>query len=287
MSFRLHWLFAGICLAAASCDSSDRVGSRGPIVLGDPATIVTETDSQYLRDFITDIHLPAPQAEATVAAPTAADTTQQADTVARQGQSAEEPVKKEPTAKEAVAAAEQGLTVDFGEITVFIPNIETRTYSGSPKSRNSAAVQLTGGKIAGNSIRISGKGKVERINQRYETSVRYKHASGTLLLESLNYTSDWKSLKAGREVTIVGLEEKKLQYKKATPAQIRTAVTKAARAKKLSKKKEQDYLNGIRNIRSVNQKPLDVVLRTVIWEISGRDSKGRAFKKELRIDMSV
>lgn len=38
-----------------ACNSMQQEGSKGPIILGDPATIVTETDSQYLGDMVMDL----------------------------------------------------------------------------------------------------------------------------------------------------------------------------------------------------------------------------------------
>ena len=43
-----------------SC-KEDKKQNNGPIILGDPATIVTETDSKYMSDFVDDIQLLAPQ----------------------------------------------------------------------------------------------------------------------------------------------------------------------------------------------------------------------------------
>jgi len=275
MSLRPLCLLAGICIAISSCDTADRGGSRGAIVLGDPATIVTETDSQYLRDFVADARMPAAPLQTPPAA--APDTDRRPDTAAKQ-------VPAEPPAAVAAAA---GLNADFGEIRVFIPGIEPRTFSSSIKNKRSAAYQLASGRLAGNQLQISGSGKVDRVSQRYETDIVYRHELGVLVLEALHYTSGWQTLKGNATVRITGLEEKSLHYTRATPARIRTAVTRAARGEGFSRKKEQEYLDGIRNIRSANQKPLDVELRTVIWQITGKDSKGKTFHKELRIDMPV
>ena len=38
-----------------SCDSVQQDTSRGPIILGDPASIVTETDTQFLGDIVMDL----------------------------------------------------------------------------------------------------------------------------------------------------------------------------------------------------------------------------------------
>ncbi|MNU24442.1 hypothetical protein D3C71_127660 [compost metagenome] len=49
-----------------SCDSVQQDASRGSIILGDPATIVTETDTQFLGDIVMDLEekelVPAPAA---------------------------------------------------------------------------------------------------------------------------------------------------------------------------------------------------------------------------------
>jgi hypothetical protein len=39
----------------SACEFSRNEESNGPIVLGDPSTIVTETDSQYLDDLVMDM----------------------------------------------------------------------------------------------------------------------------------------------------------------------------------------------------------------------------------------
>ncbi|HRP90575.1 MAG TPA: LysM peptidoglycan-binding domain-containing protein [Edaphocola sp.] len=44
-------------IAFTSCDFSSKDSNRGPIVLGDPSTIVTETNSKYLEDTIQDLEM--------------------------------------------------------------------------------------------------------------------------------------------------------------------------------------------------------------------------------------
>lgn len=55
----------------ASCDSVQQEANRGPIVLGDTATIVTETDTQFLGDIVMDLE---EKELAPAAAPQAKDT---------------------------------------------------------------------------------------------------------------------------------------------------------------------------------------------------------------------
>ncbi len=54
----------------ASCDSAQQDANRGSIILGDPATIVTETDTQFLGDIVMDLE----EKELAPAQPTAKDT---------------------------------------------------------------------------------------------------------------------------------------------------------------------------------------------------------------------
>ncbi len=270
MHIRSLFFAACLCMAFIACNAPDQFKSRGPIVLGDSSMIVTETDPQYLGDMVADLQPVAPQP---VLPPQPPDTARQADTTRQ-------------TTALPPATQEDGLKVDFGEIHVLIPDIETTSFSGSISNSKSAAYMLTGGKIAGNRLRFTGSGTVTRVTQRYETVLAITGKSEKLVLESLSYTSGWQTLKGNKDAYIIsGLEDAKLQYVKATQSTIRNAVTKTTRANKMSRQEQQEYLNAVKKVRAANQKPMTVVLRYVIWQISGKDSKGRDFNKELRMDM--
>lgn len=51
-------LFPGLILSLSwtACDLNRTDTAKGAIILGDPATIVTETDAQYLEDAVTDLN---------------------------------------------------------------------------------------------------------------------------------------------------------------------------------------------------------------------------------------
>ncbi len=272
MNLRSFLFTACFCMAFIACNAPDQFKSRGPIVLGDSSTIVTETDSQYLRDMVADFQpvVPQPQPEPTPQeAPPTPDT----------------PIAAQAAATAAAIPA-KGLEVDFDEIKVFIADIETTSFSYSASNKKNAAYMLTGGSLAGNKLQFSGEGTITRVNQRYETALAIEGKSEPLVLESLAKTSGWQTLKVHKdEVILSGLEAAKLQYFKASQSRIRTEVTKVARAKRLNRQEQQEYLNAVKKVRAANQKPMTVLLRYVTWQISGKDSKGRAFTKELRIDM--
>ncbi|MBC7553612.1 MAG: hypothetical protein H7257_06495 [Taibaiella sp.] len=86
---------------------------------------------------------------------------------------------------------------------------------------------------------------------------------------------------------ITGLSENELQFADADNRDIRNAVQKSARSRRLSSKKTQEWLSVMGNPRTANQKPLMVVLRSVMWKIDGKDAAGKMFSKQIRVDIPM
>jgi hypothetical protein len=181
-----------------------------------------------------------------------------------------------------------GLHVNFKEVQVFLPGIETRELKKqNPLRLNGVSYQLIDGNIRTNKLVMTGA-TVHRVLQKYITTVIAKNELGTLSLESLGSTSAWKPLPgSNNSYTIAGLEQNKLQSRNISPAAIKAAVVKAAKRKKFSRQTSQKWEQSVRNVRSVNQKPLTIYLRSVIWKIEGKDGRGRNFQKEIRLDMPM
>jgi hypothetical protein len=259
-------------LLTASCNR-DKKQSNGPIVLGDSTTMVTETDPQYLTDYVDDIQLRTinydstnPIKENIAAAPS--DSTQQ---------------------KNSTAPAGKGLEAAFKGVTIFIPGIEARSLrQQNLENASGASYQLTGGDLNGKELRISGGATVTEVSQRYMTIVLAKTELGTLQLDRLDNLTDWKALSGGNNVyTISGLDANNLEYEKATPGQIRDAVERAARNKRFSRANIRRWVHEVQNVRSVTQSPLRVVLRSVMWKVEGQDANGKPFHKQVRIDIPI
>lgn len=283
--FVLAILSAAIILQSCGTENPNR---GKPIVLGDPATIVTETDSQYLQDFVADVRPLQP-----VAAPPAETQQPTADTAATQPEKEAtlEPEKKEPEQPKEEPRQElkgNGLKANFKEVSILIPNLTTRPYKQQDLSKASgASFEMTGGKLNGNQIKLSG-GKVTRVSQRYQTVIVIKNELGTLVLDQLSRTTNWQALKgSGNSYTISGLDDKRLEYVKASPNSIKNAVTRAVKSKRMSRAMQQKWINSVRNVRAANQKPLTVELRSVMWKIDGKDASGKAFQKQLRLDIPL
>lgn len=288
MNLRYSIILPFILVALFSCNNGDNARSHGSIRLGDSASIVTENDSEYLKDIVTDFKSQVPERTqetdtAATPAPQQPKDTAVATTVAAQ-QEAAKPAPETPAAQ----PQGEGLTVAFKDVSIFIPGLTVKTYRKQNLERaNGASYQLTGGKLNGNHIKIV-SGNVTRISQHYQTVVTIKNELGTLPLDALSSTTEWQALPGSKGTyTISGLDGRHLQYDKATPAQIRKALERAMRAHHISRRKEKEWLNSIARVRAVNQPPLSVTLRSVIWKIEGKDARGRNFQKQVRVDLPI
>lgn len=234
--------------------------------MGDPATIVTETDSAYLQDLVLDYHPTPPPPEA-IQAPVP-------DTTRQQIAENQNPKQQEPAAK-----AEKGLKVDLGGVTILITNIEA--------NGDGTSYMLKSGTINGQKIIIK-EGSIDKIEQRYQAVVIVENELGTLVLDNVRTLSDWKPIKgSGNTYTISGLEERKLEAPRITRSSIRSAVSRETRQRRMSRSLQQKWVNSVKNVRRANQKPLDLKLRSVMWKIDGKTASGRPFNKQVRIDLPL
>ena len=115
-----------------------------------------------------------------------------------------------------------------------------------------------------------------------------KNELGMLPLETLTSTTSWTPLKGMNNIyQISGLDEKSLEYPDVNRNEIRNAISKATRRRHMSRRKMQEWESSVRNVRAANQKPLFVVLRSVMWKIDGKDADGKIFSKQIRIDIPL
>jgi len=274
------WI-ALIFLTACTDDRTNQ--SHGPIKLGDSATIVTESDPRYLKDYVPDLH-PVMEKVEQPDEPTATKTETPAEDTAKSAETAANTTTATPAANTV-----NGLNVAFKEITLSIPGIAGRTYQkGDLQNARGASYELTSGTLAGNKLQASG-GTVQKVTQRYQTVLSLKNGNDVLLLESLgNFSSAWEPLNGNNGVyPMANLEPAKLGFKDLKPAAIANAVQQAARRKRLDRKATQEWLNLTKTVKTTNAAPCAVVLRSVNWRITGKDAAGKTFNKELRIDIPM
>lgn len=267
-------LFSGIISLLFSCKDHPS-NNHGPIVLGDTSTIVTENDPQRLKDLVVDLQpvIPPPsENDSAGKAPAAIDTLKKA----KPAIPAEQPLPD-------VA----GLKAEFKEVTVLIPGVNAKQAGRADLQRaNGAVYTFVSGNINGSTIRVTGN--ITRVLQRYQTTVVLKNEMGTMAIDPLSTTTGWEALKgSNNQFKITDLDQKSLDYPEVSAAGIRNAVMKAAKRHRYSRRKVEEWVYSVRRVRSVNQKPMYVMLRSVMWKIDGKDANGRMFSKQIRIDMPL
>jgi hypothetical protein len=269
-------LFIAAAFMFTACDnsSSNKKSEGEAIVMGDPSTIITEKDSAHLRDMVADLKPEELALPIDSVPPKKADTVKAAGTVA------------EKTADKAPAQNVSGLSIAFKEVTILVPGVTAKLAGKTNLEKaNSATYQLTDGKINGNGIQVSG-GTITNVSMRYQSEVSIKNNLGTLELDALGSTSGWKTIKGNNgSYNITGLNDNQLATAKITPGAIKNAVSKKARQRRMNRKTEQQWQASVRNVRSANQKPMDVSLRAVMFKIDGKDKAGKSFSKQVRIDL--
>jgi hypothetical protein len=275
-------VMAAVAVVCGAC-KNNTAKNHGPIVLGDSASIVTEKDPRKLSDLVTDLQpdIP-PAANPDSIAKAQAAQNKPADS-AKDGAAKARPAQGEDQSLPDVA----GLKAEFKELTVLVPGI-TAKISGNTnlKNANSAVYTLLSGSLEGGSLHL--KGSVTKVTQKCQSVVVIKNKLGSLPLESLTETSDFEAVKVEKNVYVIkNIDGNSLDVPTANNSVIRNAVIKAANKRRLSHKKLQEWLTSVGSVRTANQKPLVVTLRSVIWKIDGKDENGKAFSKQIRIDIPL
>lgn len=275
-------LISGLILLSSCGDSQSQ--KHGTIVLGDPSTIVTETDSSRLQDMVTDLK---PQIKP------AAPEVEEPSSKPADPPSPEKPVTEAPPAQVPAPASAKmqisgpGLNADFNIMSMQVPNLDVQPAGNKNLARANGAVFIyKGGNINGNVIKVTAN--VTKVSQRYQSVIVLKNELGVLPLETLTKTASWQAVKGANNVyRIAGIDEKNLEYEDAGAGEIKNAVSKAASKRRYSRKKVQEWVNSVKNVRDVKQKPLHVMLKTVMWKIDGKDADGKLFSKQIRIDIPL
>lgn len=277
MNYRSTYCLLGLAgIVLFSCNNLPSK-SHGPIKLGDSAAIVTEEDQHRLQDMVTDLKPLIP--------PSAPDV----DTPKKE-------VATTDTAKKAMATVMQapttlpagpGMKAEFKEVSALLPNINAK-LSGNPNllNANGAVYTWVSGNIAGNVLHTTGI--ITKVSMRYQSVIILKTRTGTLPLESLTHQTGWKPVAGGNGAyPIAGIGEHDMEFSDADGGDIRNAVIRAGRSRRLGSRKTQELLSDMGNVRAANQKPLTVTLRSVMWKIDGKDAQGKLFSKQIRIDVPL
>ena len=280
---------AGV-LFFASCDDNKPTGS-GAIVLGDSSVIVTESDPQQLKDLVTDLQPVIPPAENKDEDPGAAenkpDSSHKPMPAQAGGVASASTTPTQPTPVAKIVSSGPGLKAEFKDVTIIIPGLAVK-QAGNPNLENANGVvyTLNDGNVNGATMRIIGT--VTKVSQRYQSVVMLKTEDGTFPLDALSLTTKWEPVTGNNNTyRISGLDAKSLKVYDADARDIKSAVQRMTQRRRMSRKTAQEIQKSVQNLRSTNQKPLSVEFRAVMWKVDGKDTNGRPFSKQIRIDVPM
>lgn len=268
------FLIAVLSLLQA-CQSSESAHRRGAIVLGDTATIVTETNPTYLSDNVADFELPKEQVQ------------EEKPVVDDAPVAKEAPATEEPKSDAAEAPQTKGgLDVPFVGMPISISNVQAR-MGRQVDWHKARGVSYTTSESNFNGKTLSIKSThVLKVMQRYQTVVLVQSNKGKLYkLNVPSSTSNWQTLKGNNgNYALSGLAKNQLQYGQSiSPAALKKAIQKLARVQRLNHKEEEQLMRSTRNVHQV---PCVVALQSIVWKISAKDASGKPLERELRIDIN-
>lgn len=261
------------------CVSCSEIGGnrqRGPIILGDSSAIVTETDSQYLRDDVLDIGSRA---------------------IAEKKDEAEPAVQPKPdtlaSLKDTVDAKkpsqEKGFSINFGTVQMVLAGLDAKEIKKQdPVKQDGVAYMLTSSDITKGKVVIYGAKEVT-VKQRYQSRLQLRSALGMVDLRNLGiYTSDWDAVTASgntakRSFSLSNLDQP--SFKQVNTNAITNATDKELRKRKTNNRTIQSWLKEVKKVRRAGDKPSEIILDNVQWQISGKDANGKPFQKTVRIDV--
>ncbi|MEZ5017797.1 MAG: hypothetical protein R2800_12140 [Flavipsychrobacter sp.] len=261
-----------LALFTLACNNEGE--DRGPIILGNERTIVTETDSVYLQDLVLDLDFAPAEEEEVKEVLTDSVRFEQA--------------KKNVVVSKEMMLSGGGLKVPFPQVTMFIPSITTRTFQEQDlKKAHGASYQITSGTLDNNYLILQGA-TIKEVAMRYQTVIMVSNDLGMLELTSLRKLTDWKSMEGKNGMyNLEELDIKNLDYTKVSNNAIRNAVNRATKSKRMRRSAQVSWENSVKDVSHTNQKPLYPVIRAVMWRVRGIDKDGNHFQKQLRIDIPV
>jgi len=275
----IYSILAGAALFT-SCDNPAGNHDLKPIVLGDSAFIVTETDSQYLGDNVEDLEYGKRVQVRTGAA--GADTATALPPASRQA--ADTPVKKDVQAASPIASGGHSIAIGNGSSLV-IDGVKLKEFKAQDGTvANDLDYLITSGKYNQAVIRLD-KGKISKVSYRYQSGVLYTINNTALKLSSVgNYTSDWEPVSfKGNEIGVPKVAN--VKPGSATAAQLKTAVQKELQSRKYKSSVVQSEVNKIGSRSKPTQAPFSTDITGITLKIAGTDAKGKSFEKNIKLEM--
>lgn len=257
-----------VAIIFSSCE--EKIVSNGkPIRIGDASMIVTETDSNNLKNYTRDI------SERSQDDREIARIMVQVDSVK---------VSEELEAFTAGDSTLAGFTIEFAKCKVTFDGLEARALTEqNPEENRSVSYLVTKGDLAKMKLKITGLNDVT-VKERIYTKLKVSRNGEEYLLKSLGRKiSDWFPL-AGKENVFIALGDNSTQFNNLNNTRLKQALKKEL----LAKNKDQDEINGwmraVKNTNDYTDAPCKLYVATAQFRVKGKNSKG-SINKLIQFDI--
>ena len=255
----------GILLFSVACKQQAAKNSL-PITMQNAATIVTETDSNFLKNIVEDIS----PTKIKYSKQTAAASLQKIDLEKKQDSLTNKTITDNTT---------KGTLVELGEgAEVMIAADATIEKIGSK------FIIKTSASADNLQLKISGM-EAASIQQRVFTNLAITLADSTYLLSELPVsTGDWITLPNNNNL-FISSDKNAYAYRMITHEKIVLATDRALRKAGKNKKEIETSLNIIAKTNSANDAPCKILFNSCQWKIKGIVA-GKSFEKVIQLELN-
>lgn len=181
---------------------------------------------------------------------------------------------------------EQGYAISFGAAKIVLAGLNAKEARRQHADRDDGlSYVLSSGNISNAKLVVYGVKNVS-VKQRYQSRLALNSPLGSVDLRDLGlYTSGWNTLRSSNAnaFSLSGLND--VAFSQVNNSKIKNAADRELRKRKTSSRTIQRWMKELRNVRSAGDKPCEIKLDNVQWQLSGTDANGRPFQKNIRIEV--
>lgn len=260
-----------LLLFLISCE--EKIQNPKPIPMGDPNSIITETDTQYLKNFTNDI------------SPTRKKSSEsQIASMMVQVDSLKSTQKLEDETSN--SAPINGFNINFNECSVVFNNLYAHALNNTQDERKSNSVSYLkdGGELLEMKLQITGLDEI-KVEERLTLQLAVEKEGERYILYDLGkYITEWYNL-AGKDRTFISVGNNSLEFNEVNQQKIKNALVRELSKKKKNKESTALWMKAIENTKIYADAPCKILISSAQWRITGK-SKNKRVQKLIQFDQT-
>lgn len=269
---RNYFFRIGLLFLLSSCES--KLKETKPIVLGDPSTIVTESDTTYLRNFTNDISPVAKKSSESQITKMMV----QVDSLKNTKKLEEETNAHAPI---------NGFTINFAECSVVYNGLYAHALNESQDERktNSVSYLKDAGELTDMKFQVNNLTEI-KAEERITVQLAIVQGDEQFVLQDLGkFTTQWYPL-AGNQNTFISAGTNSLQFTNVDNRKIKLALQQELTRKKKNKAEQDKWMSLVSSTNSYSEAPCKLIIRSAQWRIVGKVNNKRV-QKLIQFDIAI